>query len=365
MLSETNLTGQTVLLRLDLNIPPEGLDSRRENPRLEAVLPTIQWLINRQNRLVILSHLGRPKGIEPALSLEPVYQKLSAWLDRPIVFLPKLFISASAQAISQLEDQTITGLENLRFDPGEENNSRTFASKLAQYGQVYVNDAFASCHRPSASIVALAEFRPRYAGLLVEREYLTLTSLLRHPARPFVVVIGGAKIKDKLPVIRNLLPRVDRILLGGGVANTFLAASGVEVKKSLVDRDNLPVAKELLRRSRGKIILPGDYRWHEDQIFDLGDSTIAQYQKLLTPAKTIFWSGNLGYSERPEFAKSSEALARFMADLPATTIVGGGNTTQMLADLDLVDRMSFVSTGGSATLQLLAGETLPGLKALD
>lgn len=363
-LAEATFSNRTVLLRLDLNIPLESLASSHAIPRLTATLPTIQRLLNYQNRIIILSHLGRPRKKEQRLSLKPIYRILADLLERPITFLPSLFSPACAEAIKKMDDQAIAGLENLRFDPGEESNSRTLARNLARYGQIYVNDAFGCAHRSSASLVAITEFLPSYAGLLLEKEYLTLTNLLRHPARPFVLIIGGAKIDDKLPVIRHLLPRADRILLGGGVANTFLAASGVEVKKSLVDRENLKTARDLQRRSRGKIILPTDYRWHDEKILDLGDETIGRYRHFLRGAKTIFWSGNLGYSEKEEFAVSSQAIARLLADLPATTIVGGGNTTQLLADLDLLNQISFVSTGGSAALRLLAGETLPGIEAL-
>lgn len=363
-LEQATVTGQTILLRLDLNVPMKGT-TIVDDYRLRRVLPTINFLLNRQAKVVLISHLGRPKNQEPDLSLEPVFRHLSELLKKPIAFAPEIFSPKTTSTIASLKPGELLGLQNIRFESGEVDNSRTFARKLAQYGQIYVNDAFAVSHREAASICAITEFLPSYAGLLLEQEVQLLTSLTRHPAHPFVGVIGGAKIKDKLPVVRHLLERVDHLLIGGAVANTFLAASGLNIRQSLVESDLLPAAKELLKRAKGKIILPSDYLWGDEAILDIGSKTIAQFSNFIHSAKTIFWMGAMGKLEEPKFANGSLAIAQTLAANGATSVVGGGDTIKILTINNLTDKVSFISTGGGATLAFLAGETLPGLIALE
>lgn len=363
-LEDISVNGKRVLVRIDANIPI--VDGKLTDTfRLSAVVPTIHFLLNRFAKVILVSHLGRPNGqADPALSLKFVYEELSRLLEQPIQFAPEIFSSATTTAIDNLKEGEIIGLENIRFDQGEEDNSRTFARNLSGYGDLFVNDALSVSHRAAASMVAITEFLPSYAGLLLEREYGVLTNLLRHPATPFVAIIGGAKIDDKLPVIQRLLQKADTVLVGGGVANTFLSASGVDIKKSLIDESCLEAAKQILKISKGQLILPTDFQWDADRILDIGPKTVAVFEGYIKRAKTIFWNGNLGKSEETEFATGSEAIAKMMAATDGTTVIGGGNTIEVCNRLGLLNDFSFVSSGGGATLELLAGRELPGVKAL-
>lgn len=364
-LENANVTGQTVLLRLELNTPiVDGQVS--DDSRLRSHLPTINYLLNRQARVVLVGHLGRPKGKKGSeFSLKPVYERLASLLKKPIKFTPHVIGEEVTQHAQALEAGEILGLENLRFEPGEEINSRTFARSLAKLADVYVNDAFASSHNKHASMDAVTEFLPSYAGLLMEKEYLVLTNLMRHPSLPFVAIIGGAKVKEKLPVLKHLSARTERILVGGAVANTFLQASGVNVRDSLVETSLLTEAADILKRAKGKIILPVDFIWDEGVISDIGPKTAEQYEKILATAKTIFWAGSLGIAERPAFAHGSTQIAHFLSSSKATTIVGGGDTAAIVHSLRLENRLTFVSTGGSATLKLLSGEPLHAIEILN
>lgn len=366
-LEDAVVQGKRVIVRLDLNVPlsDDNPPKIADDFRLRVILPTLRFLLERDAKVVLVSHLGRPKGqIEAKLSLKPVYQELAILLNRSIKFAPNLFGAATKQAVDELKPGELLGLENLRFDPGEETNSRTFARKLSEYGDIYVNDAFAVSHREAGSLCAITEFLPSYAGLLLEKEVKMLGSLLHHPASPFVAILGGAKIAEKLPLLEHLLKKADRILIGGGIANTFLAAAGEDVKDSLVEAEAYPAAREILKAAQGKIILPGDFVWSEQKILDIGSKTISLYQNYLRGAQTIFWNGNLGYSEDPRFAVGSDTIAKYVADLPATTVVGGGNTAEVISRLGLLNKISFVSSGGGATLEFLSGQKLPGLLAL-
>lgn len=362
-IEEAPLAGKRVLVRVDANVPMDG-PVVRDTYRLQAILPTLEFLINRGAKVILMSHLGKPAGVDPALSLRPVYNELSRLLGRPVIFAPDLFAQATEQAVLALEPGQVLGLENLRFDPGEANNSRTFAQKLAEYGELYINDAFSVSHRQAASLVAITEFLPSYGGLLLEREYNILRNLLRNPAAPFVVLIGGAKIEDKLPVISKLLAKADHILLGGGVANTFLAAQGVDIKKSLVNTEYIEAARTMFTQAKGKIVLPQDYVFDAEAIVDIGTSATAQFQRYIAAAKTIFWNGNMGKSEVEQFALGSVGVAKAMADSGATTIIAGGNTIDICNQALVLKKMSFVSSGGGATLEFLSGSPMPGITAL-
>jgi len=364
-LEDAPINGQRVIVRLSLDVPMGEGGEILDDQRLRDSLPTLNYLINRFAKVIIIGHLGRPKGSDQKYSLKPVYLHLSALLKKPIHFAPNHFSVATKTAVEKLSEGQILGIENLRFDPGEEANSRTFAKKLASYGDIFVNDAFSVAHRQAASTVAITEFMSSYPGLRFEQELKTLGQLLKNPSHPFVVIVGGVKVADKLPAIAQLAKRADKILLGGAVASTFLVAKGVDVKKSLIDEQYIEKAKDILKRFREKILLPSDYRWADEMILDIGPETTKLYEKYLKTAHTIFWNGSLGKTENTEFSQSSDAIAKLIADIPATTIVAGGNTNEVISKLKLTNQISFVSSGGGAALELLSGNRLPAIEALN
>lgn len=367
-LEDGNFVGKKILVRIDADVPLKAVDGETvvaDDFRLRKLLPTLNFLLNRQAKVVLIGHLARPAGTpDPKLSLRPVYLHLSALLKKPILFAPNLFSVATKKTVAELKEKQIVGLENLRFDPGEDNNSRTYAKRLAEYGEVYVNEAFGS-HHVAASTVAITEFLPSYAGLHLEQELKTLGSLMKAPAHPFVAVIGGAKIEDKLPVIKGLLENVDRVLVGGRVANNFMVASGIDVQGSTIQADMVEEAKKLLKRSHGKIILPVDFIWEDGHILDLGPKSVELFCHHIRHAKTVLWSGPLGKIEEPRFSRASTAVAKCIIQSGATSIIGGGDTTGFLDSTGIAQKFSFISSGGGATLQLLSGEPLPTIKALE
>lgn len=366
-LEDAALASKTVLVRIDADVPlTDGNPVEVANDyRLQKLLPTLFFLMNHRAKIILCGHVGRPLAkVDPKLSMKPVFTHLSALTNKKILFATDPFSLMTKKTIDELKEGEIIGLENIRFFKGEEDNSRTFARKLANLADIYVNDAFGTSHREAASVVAITEFLPSYAGLQLEREMEVLTSLTRHPAHPFIAIVGGAKISDKLPVIRNLLPKVDRVIVGGGVANTFLASQGVDIKNSKVEKDYVDRAGEMLKSSKGKIILPIDYVWENDMILDVGEKSTLQTIQYIKSAKTILWSGVPGKIEQPPFDKASKAIAKAIAGSLATSIVGGGDTVGFIDSLGLAHKYSFVSTGGSALLELLGGRALPGIRAL-
>ncbi len=367
-LEDASLTGKRVMVRVGADVPLEKTKQGMavvDDYRLRQLLPTLHYLLDYGARIVLISHLGRPGGKpDHDLSLRPVWLRLSALLKRPIQFASSVDADATNKAAASLENGQVLALENLRFYPGEEKNSRTFAARLARSADIYVNDAFGVSHREAASLCAITELLPSYGGLLLEREISMLSNLMSHPAKPYVAIVGGAKISDKLPTIKQLLHRADHILVGGGVANTLLAASDHQVKKSLVDTGSLDEARKLLKLGRGRLILPTDFVWQKDAIMDIGPLTRKDYAKYLKHAQTVFWGGPLGKVEDPTHRAGSEAIARAIVDSGATSVVGGGDTVGFLEQAELASQFSFVSTGGGATLEYLGGQVLPGLKAL-
>jgi phosphoglycerate kinase len=368
VLENAAVAGQRVIVRLALDVTLSGgpeplvLDDRR----LRESLTTLHYLLERGAKLILIGKLGRPEGkVEPTLSLRPVFLHLSALLKKPITFAPALFSEATKQAVVALEDGGVLGLENLEFQPEELNNSRTFAQKLAEYGQLYVDDDFPKAHHAVASNVAITEFLPSYAGLGMEKEWQVLTNLLRHPAHPFIAVIGGAKA-DKLPVIGALVRQADRVLVGGAVANIFLKATGHEVGASPVDEQYLSQARQIFQAAAGRIILPVDHKTDEHGvILDIGPNTVTAFSQVLKSAKTIFWNGDVGKAEEPAYQAGSDAIAHVIAESGATTVVGGGNTLEIIDRLGLYQQLTFISSGGGATLALLAGQKLPAVEALN
>ncbi|MDE3101474.1 MAG: phosphoglycerate kinase [Chloroflexota bacterium] len=379
--------GKRVLVRVDLNVPLA--DGRvADDTRIRAVIPTIQYLRDRGAMLGLCSHLGRPKGVDPKYSLTPVAQRLTELLESTVRLLPECVGPAVKGEVLAMSEADVLLLENTRFHPEEEKNDPAFAKQLADGFDLYVNDAFAAAHRAHASTEGVAHVLPAYAGFLLERELEALGSLLAEPARPFLAIVGGAKVSTKIDVLRSLASRVDGLAVGGGMANTFLSASGVAVGTSLREADKEGEARdviETLTKRGGEIVLPTDVvcapsaddagaavaSAHDvsdvpaDQmIVDVGPKTIDLYARTIGRAKTIFWNGPVGVFEVPRFALGTRRVAELLARSGATTVVGGGESVQAVEELGLASKLTHVSTGGGASLELIEGKTLPGVAAI-
>ena len=384
-LDGVEVRGRRVLVRVDFNVPlDEGAIA--DDTRIVAHLPTIRDLSDRGARVVIVSHLGRPKGkANPGLSLRPVADRLGGLLGRDVGFVPTTVGQAATDAVARLRDGDILLLQNLRFDAGEEANDPGFADELASLGELFVNDAFGAAHRAHASTVGVAGRLPAFAGPLLLREVETLTGLLRAPHRPFVAILGGAKVSDKLGVMVNLVGRVDTILVGGGMANTLLLSQGCEIGRSLAEPNLVDQARVFLDDAavRGTTVLVPDDAIvaasiddehgtivavanvaGDQAIFDIGPMTAARYAREIAGAATIFWNGPMGVAERPAFAGGTLTVARTVAASDGTSVVGGGDSIAALGEAGLLDRITHVSTGGGASLELLEGRSLPGVEAI-
>lgn len=381
-----NLKGKRVLLRVDFDVPIiRGQVSKNGLTRIKAALPTISLLRQKGARIILVTHLGRPKGRRaPSLSVKPVVKVLEKLLDCKIKFAPEIIGLKVSRAIHDLEDRGVLLLENVRFFKGEEKNDQKFAQALASLADLFINDAFAVSHRSHASIVGVTKFLPSYAGLRLADEIKTLSRVLVRPSHPLVIMIGGVKIETKLPVIKNLIKSADKILIGGALANTFFAAKGHEIGKSLVNKKFISEARGLLRSK--KIILPVDLRITSkidlrakselrlpnaqklsDLVVDLGPKTVDLFGGYLKQAKTLIWNGPLGRCEIPRFAKSTRALALIFARRSrgsAFGLIGGGDTLSCLQGLPGLGGIDFISTGGGAMLEYLCGKTLPGIQPL-
>jgi phosphoglycerate kinase len=381
---DISVRGKRALVRVDFNVP---LDSGEvaDDTRLRAALPTIQYLLEQGAAVILMSHLGRPKGkVEDGLRLDPVARRLAQLLGRDVRKLDDCVGPEVARAAKSLEPGQVLLLENLRFHPQEVENDPDFARELASLADVYVDDAFGTAHRAHASTVGVAAHLPAVAGLLMERELEVLGGLLAHPARPFVAILGGAKVSSKIGIIRSLLTKVDLLLVGGGMANTFLKAQGHEVGESLAEDDRLVTARELLHQAGEKLVLPVDVvvadAFADDahvrtvgvdgvpagwRILDIGPRTVGLFEEKLASAATVVWNGPMGVFEFPRFAAGTIALANSLARTKATTVVGGGDSIAALQQAGLADKMTHVSTGGGASLEFLEGKTLPGVAALQ
>ena len=387
---DVDVTGKRVFVRADLNVP---LDDGRitDDTRIRASLPTIVHLLERGATVILASHLGRPKGkINDALRLKPVADRLSQLLGRPVRMTGDALGPGVQVAVDKLRPGDLLMLENLRFHAEEEANDEEFSKALASLADVYVDDAFGSAHRAHASTEGITHFLPSVAGLLMEREVDELSRLLERPPKPFHAVIGGAKVTGKLEVLEALLSRCQAVLVGGGMANTFLAAKGHALGKSLVESDQVDNALRIMteaRRRRVRFMIPTDvviapqihYRAQtqvvgvdavprEMMVVDIGPQTVAAYTEHLAKARTVFWNGPMGVFEIKQFAEGTNAIARFLADQTAKgviTIVGGGDSVAAVEQLGVADRLTHVSTGGGASLEFLEGKTLPGVAALD
>jgi phosphoglycerate kinase len=376
-----------VLVRVDFNVPLDG-DRILDDLRIRAVLPTIEYLRDRGARVILCSHLGRPKGKpDDKYRLAPAARRLSELLRAPVATAADCVGPEAEAAVAKLGAGDVLLLENLRFHAEEEANDPEFARKLASLADVYVNDAFGAAHRAHASTEGVAHVLPAVAGLLLEREIDYLSRVVEAPERPLGAIIGGAKVSDKMAILSHLLSKVDVLVIGGGMANTFLKAQGHAVGDSLVEDDQLEVARGVLAEAeqRGvRLLLPVDVviadafaadaqsrvvpagdvpeGW---RILDVGERSVASYVEALRPCKTVVWNGPLGVAEWPAFARGSQALARALADLDAVTIVGGGETAALVQECGLAEKFNHVSTGGGAFLEFLEGRELPGVAALQ
>ncbi len=377
------MRGKRVLVRGGFNVPVNSRGEITDDSRLRASLPTIRWLIDRKAKVILISHLGRPDGKRvPRLSMEAVGERLSELLDRQVRTLGDCVGPTVEQAVATLKSGQVALLENLRFHPEEEENDAHFARHLARLADLYVDDAFENIHRRHASMSAITQYLPSVAGFLVEREVTTLSRVLSKPRRPFVTIIGGAKISTKLVLIRKLLPKVDYLLLGGALANTMLKAHGIQVGKSLIE-PAMVAAIRRLRLTDPKLKIPvdvivaseptaeartfrravGNVR-PDELILDIGPDTVALFNAIIAKARTVVWNGTVGLAELPSFAKGTRAVTRALAKAKATTIVGGGETVDAVRKLGLTKRLTLISSGGGAMLEFLEGKPLPGLVPL-
>jgi phosphoglycerate kinase len=385
---DIDVIGKRVLVRVDFNVPLDiNTGAITDDSRIRAALPTINYLMERKAKIILLSHFGRPKGkVVEAMRLAPVARRLSEILSKPVATTNDCVGPEAAKAVAALKSGDVLLLENLRFHPEEENGDENFAKALASLGDVYVNDAFGTAHRAHASISGIAHCLPAVAGFLLEKEINTLGELLENPTHPFTALFGGAKVSDKVAMLKNIMDKVDTLLIGGGMAASFLKARSYNVGASGVEADIINIAGDLTKdaaKNNVKILLPLDVLVAEkvngtidgkvvavdaippDQIIvDIGPKTIDAFQKELKKSRTIFWNGTMGIAEIPQFAKGTQTLAKLLSKLKARTIVGGGSTAEMIAELGLADKVTFVSTGGGASLEFLGGEQLPGVLAL-
>jgi len=385
---DIDVSGKRVLVRVDFNVPlDERTGAITDDSRIRATLPTIRYLIDRGARVILCSHLGRPGGkVVDKLRITIVAQRLSQILGQQVGVTRNCIGSEAEKSVKSLRSGDVLLLENLRFHSAEEMDSALFARALARLADIYVNDAFGTSHRSHTSIVRVTEYLPSVAGLLLEKELETLGSVLENPAHPFGGLFGGAKVSDKVGTLENIMGKVDYLLIGGGMAATFLKAKSYEIGLSLIEVERLDTAAGLMEKAAKNevhLLLPVDVVVADElspeakvkvvsienisphlRIVDIGPQTIKDFSKELQRCKTVFWNGPMGVYEIPQFAEGTQTMARLLANLDATTIIGGGSSAEIVIDMGLADKMTFVSTGGGASLRFLGDQTLPGVEAL-
>ena len=380
---DVDLKGKRVVMRADFNVPlKEGIIT--DDTRIQAALPTISYILEQGASLILMSHLGRPKGITPELSLKPVAAYLGTLLGKEVKMAPDV-VGDDVQAMAKtLKPGDVMVLENTRFYAEETKNNLAFAQQLAELGDIFVNDAFGTAHRAHASTEGITHYLPAVAGFLIGKELDFLGRATGNPERPYVVILGGAKVSDKIAVIENMLSKADKVLIGGGMANTFFKAQGWEMGDSLVEDDVVDTARSLLSKGKDKLVLPVDAvvadafdnnanfkivaadavepGW---RILDIGPETIKVFKNILESAKTVVWNGPMGVFEMPNFAKGTFAIADALAEIDAVSIIGGGDSASAVKKAGVADKVSHVSTGGGASLEFLEGKVLPGVAALQ
>lgn len=381
---DVDVQGKRVLVRVDFNVPMEGTKIT-DDTRIRAALPTIRYLLDHGAAVILMSHLGRPKGdFDPEFSMQPVSEHLGGLLGLKVQTAPAVVGPEVQKMADALRPGQVLMLENTRFHAGETKNNPELSRQLAALGDLYVNDAFGAAHRAHASTEGVAQYLPAVSGMLMEKEIEFLGNTIQNPKHPYVAIIGGAKISDKIGVIRNLLSKVDWLLIGGGMANTFLAAKGYEMGDSLVERESTGVAQELMGEGGEKLVLPVDAVIADafaadakskvvgvDQIkpgwrmLDIGPKTVELFKSKIEGSRTIVWNGPMGVFELEPFAKGTRAIAQALAESGAVTVIGGGDSVAAIEQAGLAERMSHISTGGGASLEMLEGKELPGLAALN
>ena len=385
---DIDVSGKRVFVRVDYNVPMNAELKIVDDTRITATLPTINYLIEHNAKVILCSHLGRPNGqVDPKLSLRPVLARLSKLLDKPVSFAEDILDKSTGELIDKMHDGDVLMLENIRFYKEEDKNDENFAKYLASLADIYVLEAFATAHRKHASTYGVARLLPSAVGFLVEQELLIFDKVLNNPDHPFVAILGGAKVADKLPVIENLLDKVDAILIGGGMAYTFIKAIGGNVGMSIVDNTKIDLANEILDRAKEKgvkIILPidnvGAKEFSEDaesklfssgfivdgyQGMDIGPKTIKEFKKVIKKAKTIVWNGPLGVYEYEKFKKGTNKIAKYVAKSKAISVIGGGDSVAAIQSLGVAKKVTHLSTGGGASLMLLQGKKLPCVEVID
>ena len=387
-IKDIDLKGKKVLVRCDFNVPLDENQNITDNTRIVAALPTIKYLLENNCKIILCSHLGRPKGeFKPEFSLKPVAKELSRLLGKEVIMAKDVIGEDATEKAANLKEGEILLLENVRFHREETDNDPEFSKKLASMAEIYVNDAFGAAHRAHSSTVGVASYLPAVSGFLIEKELKFLGKALNNPERPFMAILGGAKVSDKIGVIDNLLEKVDALLIGGGMAYTFFKAQGYNVGDSLCEEDKLDLAKELMQKAKDKgvkLMLPVDTKIGKEpkagtetktvacteipdgwEGLDIGEKTINMFKEELQKAKTVVWNGPLGLFEVEEFAVGTNEIAKVLADLDATTIIGGGNSAAAVRKAGLQDKMTHISTGGGASLEFLEGKKLPGIECLQ